>query len=212
MKRDRLIRAALIPMFLFHVPIASAQTADRPQAAPTQSNPFEPVPAAPEPSRVKRFGPTIEAIDFHGARRIPADTLRALIASRAGESFDRETLQRDTEALFKTGRFSDISVETEPGRTGTVVRFTVVERPLIASIEYQGSTAVTAAEFRGLLEERNIRVRVGALYNEEDLRRAVTAMQELLDQKGIPNVTVAPGVERIPPASVKITFTLKAAP
>src|SRR5690349_7685310 len=106
MKRDRLIWAALSPIFLLPVPIASAQTGDRPQAGPTESNPFEAVPATPEPrSRVRTSGPTIEAIEFRGARRIPSSILQALIATRAGDAFDRDTLQRDTEALYKTGRF-----------------------------------------------------------------------------------------------------------
>src|SRR5262245_29901875 len=113
---------------------------------PSQRNPFEAVPKAPESVSRKVSGPPIEAIEFRGTRRLSPSILRALTVSRVGGVYDVETLRRDTEALYKTGRFSDIVSETEPGPAGAIVRFVVVERPLIRSLEYQGDGTLTITE------------------------------------------------------------------
>ena len=79
---------------------------ERPAEAP---KPEEPKPAAPgEPAKV---ADEIEAIEFRGARRVPQDTLRALIFSKSGDRIDADTLHRDFMALWNTGRFDDITLE-----------------------------------------------------------------------------------------------------
>ena len=50
----------------------------------------------------------IESIQFRGARRVPQDTLRALIFSKVGDVYNEETLRRDFMALWNTNRFDDI--------------------------------------------------------------------------------------------------------
>jgi outer membrane protein assembly factor BamA len=93
--------------------------ATRPQgpgAASAQRNPFEAVTTPPQPTPV--VGPTIEAIEFRGAKRIPLFALRATINSRVGGPYDVATLRRDAQALHDTGRFSGIVWETEPGTGG----------------------------------------------------------------------------------------------
>lgn len=72
----------------------------------------------------------IDSVEFRGARRVSQETLRALVASKPGDMTSEETLKADMKALWDTGRFNDIQVETLKGpRGGVIVRFTVMERP-----------------------------------------------------------------------------------
>ncbi len=130
-----------------------AQQPNPPQAQPAKppqqkkANPFETVPQAgeetpqpnqpaqPAPAKPQAAAPTgdqppediIETIDFRGARRVPQDTLRALIFTKKGDKYDEESLHRDFLALWNTQRFDDITMEREPGKTGWIVRFVLVE-------------------------------------------------------------------------------------
>ena len=71
----------------------------------------------------------IEAVEIRGVKRVPADTLKALVTTKAGDTFDAKVIQRDFDRLWNTGRFSDITVTKDPGdHGGVVVRFTVIER------------------------------------------------------------------------------------
>ena len=78
------------------------------------------------------MGPNIiEGVEFRGARRIPQDTLRAMIFSK-GDVYKQETLRLDVVVLRNTDRFEDVRVSTEEGkRGGIVLRFVVIERPPI---------------------------------------------------------------------------------
>ncbi len=193
-----------------------AQVARLPEPVPaasssTQHIVFEDVPYPP-PQKVSEpgiSGPMIEAIEFHGARRIPQSTLKAIIFSRAGGAYDIEALGRDSQALYMTGRFSDVALETEQGPSGVIVRFTVVERPLIRSIEYEGDDTVTVAEILERFKQRNIKLRAETLYDENELARAAATVQELVGERGRQNIKVTPLVETIPPSTVKITFRVE---
>src|SRR5215471_18225031 len=72
----------------------------------------------------------IDRIDFIGNRRVRNDTLRARIFSRAGDTYNEETLRRDFQALWNTQFFEDVKlrVEDSPRRAdGKVIIFEVKE-------------------------------------------------------------------------------------
>jgi len=179
------------------------------EAAPsvTQRNPFEAVAEPPRSTSSKASGPIIQAIEFRGTRRIPQSLLRTIIAARGGDAYDPETLRRDAQALYKTKRFSNVSWVTGPGAKGSIVRFAVVERPLIESIEFQGDDVVNTHEVLERLKQRKAKLGMEMLFDETELGYAATTVREFLAEKGRADVQVTPLVEPIsPPLTVKIIF------
>jgi outer membrane protein insertion porin family len=106
----------------------------QPQQQPQQSkpeekkaNPFETVPQSQEPAPGQQpqlqappqaaqpaapaSSDIIEEIQFRGSRRVPQDTLRALVHSRVGDKLDEEMIQRDFASLWNSGRFDDLKVQ-----------------------------------------------------------------------------------------------------
>ena len=72
----------------------------------------------------------IEGIEFRGLSRVPVDTVKALVRSKAGDVYSEEAMRRDFKTLWDTGRFDDIRLKTEKGeRGGLIVSFVVTERP-----------------------------------------------------------------------------------
>jgi BlaR1 peptidase M56/Surface antigen variable number repeat len=195
-----LLRAQIVP--------AQSTKPQEPASSSTQRNPFEAVPEPPTSSLPKVSGPPIEAIEFQGAR-VPQFALRATITSRVGGAYDIDTLRRDSQSLYNTGRFSDVFWETEPGPKGVIVRFVLVQRPLIQSIEYQGDNTVTVPEILERFKQRKVKLRPETLYHEDELGRAAVTVQELVAERGRQNITVTPFVEPIQPSTVKITFRVE---
>ena len=122
----------------------------------------------------------IEAIEFRGARRVPQDTLKAMIFSKKGDHYEQEALRRDFMALWNTGRFDDIRIETETGTAGIIVRFVLVERQVIRSIKYEGMKSVTLSELLDRYKERKVGLSVESQYDPNKIQRAVVVIKEPL--------------------------------
>src|SRR5262249_41652000 len=120
-----------------------------------------PKPEAPKPAaQQENFQPpaddNIEAVEFRGTRRVPADTLRALVTTKKGDKLDEEQLHRDYMALYNTGRFDDLTIEQEAGRTGWIIRFVVVERRIVRAIKYDGMKSISVSEILDRFKERKV--------------------------------------------------------
>ena len=219
----------------------SPQTApanpNAPQPAPAKpkpANPFEAVPTGQEPAPAKpkpqleapkpateapKPGVTaapediIEAIEFRGSRRVPQDTLRALIFSKKGDRYETEALHRDFMALWNTGRFDDISLEREAGPNGGwIVRFLLTERRVVRSIKYEGAKSVTVSEILDRFKERKVGLSVESQYDPNKVQRAAIVLKEFLAERGRQFATVEPDVRQIPPSSLEVVFQVTEGP
>jgi outer membrane protein insertion porin family len=218
---------------------ATAQQPQQQQQAPKPPNPFETVPqgpvenkppqpaqptvqpappaASPEAARpVTRPGQppdnVIEAIEFRGARRVRQDTLQALIYTKKGDRFDEESLHRDFMALWNSGRFDDIRIEREPGKEGWIIRFVVVERPVVRTIKYEGNKSVSESDILDRFKDRKVGLVVESQYDPNKVQRAKNVLLDLLAEHGHLSATVDPQIRRVPPSSLEITFKINEGP
>ncbi len=178
-------------------------------ASPIQQPQFE-VPKAPEVGQQAPLAAdVIEAIQFRGARRVPQDTLRALIFSRVGDVYNDDTLRRDFMALWNTNRLDDIRIETEKGeRGGIVVTFVIVERPVIRDIKYEGAKSVSTSDILDRFKERKVGLTVESQYDPNVVNHAAVVIKELVAEHGHQFATVTPELKRIPPSSLEVVFNI----
>src|SRR5579871_4252858 len=200
------------------------QSGQQPQRPP---NPFETVPTAPAapqaprpapPSQIRQTRPgqptqnIIDSIEFRGSRRVPQDTLRALIFTKKGDPYNEETLHRDFIALWNTGRFDDLVLEREPGENGWIIRFVVTERPVIRSIKYEGNKSVTVSEILDRFKERKVGLVVESQYDPNKVQRARNVIQDYEAERGHQYAKVDPEIHRVPPSSIEIVFKVDEGP
>jgi outer membrane protein insertion porin family len=173
---------------------------------------------AVDPSKPESAAPAgqvddvVETVEFRGARRVPQDTLRAMILTKKGDRLDEETLHRDFMSLWNTGRFDDISLEREAGRTGYILRFVVVERRIVRSIKYEGAKSVTVSEILDRFKERRVGLTVEAQYDPNKVQRAAIALKEFLAERGRQYATVEPELRQIPPSTMEVVFKVTEGP
>src|SRR6202163_4243324 len=216
----------LVAFSLCSVPLLSQQNAQQPaqpQPPPQQkkNNPFEAIPQSttepPPQTQPPKLEPpkpaaepakpgetpaedVIDSINFRGNRRVPADTLRALIFTKKGDKYDPESLNRDLITLWNQGRFDDIRIEREGGRTGWIITFAVVERRIIRSIKYDGMKSVTVSEILDRFKERKVGLSVESQYDPNKVQRARNVLQEYLAERGRQFATVDPQLRQVPPS------------
>ncbi|MGO9263062.1 MAG: outer membrane protein assembly factor BamA [Bryobacteraceae bacterium] len=195
------------------VPQNQQQPGQPPPTTPPagQQTPLQ-APTAPNQPAAQPGGEVIEAIDFQGARRVPQDTLKAIIAERVGDIYSVESVRRDFSLLWNQGRFDDIRLETEQGKTGIIIHWVLVERRVIRSIDYTGIHSVTVSEILDRFKERKVGLSVESQYDPDKVQRAVVALKEFLSERGHQYATVEPRIEQIPPSSLKVTFNVNEGP
>src|SRR5258708_2795519 len=206
-----------------------------PAAQPPKNNPFETIPEATEPAppaaapapagqppaaqpakpaveAARPFEDVVEAIEFRGVRRVPQDTLRALIFTKVGDKLDEESIHRDFMALWNTGRFDDIRVEREAGKTGWILRFIIAERRVIRAIKYDGNKSVTNSEILDRFKERKVGLSVESQYDPNKVQRARNVLQEYLAERGRQFASVEADLRQVPPSSLELTFKIDEGP
>lgn len=210
------------------------QTQQNPPPQPTpppnppqqQTNPFENVPEAPQkatppqnPAGVQEAKPatvaanTIEAVDFRGQRKVPQDTLRALITTKKGDVFDEEAIHRDFMSLWNTGRFDDLRVETEKGPAGGILlRFVVTERRTVHVIDYTGNKSITKSEILDRFKERHVNLSPESQFDPGKVQRAKNVLAEYEAERGHQYATVTPQIRQVPPGGVDVIFAIDEGP
>jgi outer membrane protein insertion porin family len=187
---------------------------------PESQRPKPPPPKleSPKPAEEKPAQPAgpvediIEAIEFRGSRRVPQDTLRAMIVSRKGDKVDEDALHRDFMALWNSSRFDDITLQKEAGQTGWIIRFILVERRVVRSIKYEGIKSITVSEILDRFKDRRVGLSVESQYDPNRVQRATNVLREFLSERGRQFATVEPEIRQIPPSSLEVTFQVNEGP
>jgi outer membrane protein insertion porin family len=199
------------------------------QQKPPEQNPFENVPVAPEkpnqppgqqnPGGIQEAKPaaidenTVEAVEFRGQRKVPQDTLRALIFTKKGDVYDAESLHRDFMALWNTGRFDDLRVERDRGPAGGIIlRFVVTERRTVHTIDYSGNKSISKSEILDRFKERKVALTPESQYDPGKVQRARNVLQEYEAERGHQYASVTPQIRQVPPGGVDITFQIDEGP
>jgi outer membrane protein assembly factor BamA len=82
----------------------------------------------------------------------------------------------------------------------------VVKRPVVRTVEFKNFRGVSVKEIENRLNDRDIQL-VERPYNPEYVDTAQGIVEEFLKEKGQTGIHVQPTVTRMPPHSVRVTFT-----
>ncbi len=154
----------------------------------------------------------ISEINISGNRRIPAETIRARIFTKAGDVYDPAALERDFNSLWNTGYFEDIKILREQTPKGWRLIFQVKEKPTIREISYVGLSSVSNSDVLDRFKQDKVGLVVESQYDPTRIKKAEVSIRGLLSEHGRQFATIRTEVRQIPPAAVGITFVIKEGP
>jgi outer membrane protein insertion porin family len=97
-------------------------------------------------------GPTVSAIKIQGNKRVDSSTIFYYIKTEVGKPLSRPLIRKDIEQIYSLGQFTDIKVDTQPGKDGGVeVIFLVEEIPSVGEVTFVGNDTLDAADLRDVI-------------------------------------------------------------
>ena len=154
----------------------------------------------------------VSEINVVGNRRIPAETIRARIFTKAGDVYDPAAMERDFNSLWNTGYFEDVKFTREQTPKGWRIIVQVKEKPTIREILYVGHNSVSDSDILDRFKQDKVGLTVESQYDPTRIKKAEVSIKGLLSEHGRQFATIRTEVRQIPPAAVGITFVIKEGP
>jgi len=134
-------------------------------------------------------GDKIGDVVVRGNKRIESAAILNAIATKAGDVLDNDRTDADIRSIFKLGQFRDVQVSTEPGSKGLVLVYSVIEKPIIREILFEGNKELKQDK---LLE--GLPLRRNAVFSQRDLDAAVAKVKKQYQDEGYYLAEVTPQV------------------
>jgi len=148
---------------------------------------------------------TVKRVHFRGNRKVEDDAIRAVIKTKPGVVINQELLRDDVRAIWKTGFFEDVQVESTElkgqGDAGLAVVFVLKEKPSISKIYVAGNDEVSLTKINEVLDLKKDQV-----LDLAKLKKNVQKIKELYVEKGFYMAEVDYELKRPAPAEVEVWF------
>jgi outer membrane protein insertion porin family len=143
----------------------------------------------------------LTAVVVEGNVRVEEDAIRVNLQSRGGEPLDEEKVDRDIRATYAMGFFDQVTARVEDTDSGPVLRFHVTERPLVRSVEVEGTDAIEDEDV-----EAALRVRPHTILDPAKVREGIEAARRLYADKGLLDAEIAVKTESAPENEVDVRY------
>lgn len=145
----------------------------------------------------------VKDIRVDGAQRIEAGTIFNYLPVKPGDLLTQDKATEAIKALYDTGYFSDVRLESE----GNVLVVSVHERPAIAHIEINGAKAFSKDQLKDALKA--VGIAESRIYDKSFLDKAIKELKHQYLAKGKYSAQVAITVTPLPRNRVDITFNIE---
>jgi len=164
--------------------------------------------AAAEEAITRQAGVTVEGVQIRGNRRIPTDHIHSKLQTKVGDPINLTTISRDIRALYSLGFFDDVQFETETASGGTIIIFSVKEKPLVRGVEYKGVHSATTTEIQQTLRQSQKGLTPESPYSLAKATETAEVLKAILAAKGYLEATVGIATRPVPPNAVYVVFVV----
>ncbi len=149
-------------------------------------------------------GEKIVEVRVQGNQRIEDAAILNVIKMKAGDPLYTEKTDDDIRAIYKLGHFQDVRVSTEVTDKGIVLVYTVLEKPVVRDIKFEGNKELTIDKLKEALEFRQ-----NSIFSTKDLNKSIAKIKKLYGDEGYYLAEVEPTIEKRSPTDLTVTFKIK---
>ncbi len=143
----------------------------------------------------------VAEIQVEGNRRIEADAIRGVLATRVGEPLDSRRVAEDIRRVYDLGFFRDVRVTAEPGAQGAIVVVHVQENPIIRQVAITGNDGLGSDDIKEALT-----LTAGSTIDYPLLIENTQRIQALYQSKGYHLAKASYSIEALAENAVAVNF------
>lgn len=143
----------------------------------------------------------IADIEVAGNRRVKADSILSAITLRKGQVVTPAQIDEAIQAIYKLGRFSDVTAQVDVRDGVQILNFQVVERPLVRTVQFEGNKEINTERLRGV-----VTLKVPDLYDPYEVQKSVAAIKAEYVKDGYYAAEITPGSQIDSENEAVVTF------
>ncbi|MFH1026784.1 MAG: outer membrane protein assembly factor BamA, partial [Pseudomonadota bacterium] len=148
-------------------------------------------------------GEKIVEVQVKGNRRIESAAILNVLKVHAGDTLYNDKTDADIRAIYKLGHFQDVQAVLEQTDKGNVLTYTVLEKPIVRSIKFEGNKELTTEKLKEALEFRQ-----NTIFSTKDLDKSVAKIKKLYGDEGFYLADIQPQVDKTSASDRSVTFKI----
>ncbi|MEI6207737.1 MAG: outer membrane protein assembly factor BamA [Desulfuromonadales bacterium] len=154
-------------------------------------------------STARAEGEKLLEIQVQGNRRIESAAILNVVQFRAGDTLYSDRTDADIRAIYKLGYFQDVQASVEQSDKGTILIYTVTEKPIVRDIKFEGNKEITTDKLKEALE-----LRQNTIFSSKDIDKSIAKMKKLYGDDGFYLAEIAPQIENSSATDLTVTFRI----
>jgi len=150
----------------------------------------------------------VREIEFRGLQSLAEETVRFYLGLEEGKELDEAALSGSLRALWDRRLIDDVRIEKEPVEGGVKLIVTLVERPILRSIDYEGLKRLSRTDISERIAKDQIGIREGDPLDLGELKRLEAAIEEMYRDKGYRFAEATYQLETISPTERRVLFSI----
>ncbi len=145
----------------------------------------------------------ITDIQIAGNKKIETGAIRSRMIEKVGDKFIPSRVRQDVINIYRMGYFSDVKVDAEGYQGGLRLTFTVVERPILASFNFEGNKEIKSAKLR-----EKVNLSAYSVYNPSLVEDNAEKLRLYYQDEGYYNAQVLPIIKKTK-SEVRVIYQIK---
>jgi outer membrane protein insertion porin family len=154
-------------------------------------------------SSARAEGEKLLEVQISGNRRIESAAILNVVKFRAGDTLYDDKTDADIRAIYKLGYFQDVQALVEQTDKGTVLIYTVLEKPIVRDIKFEGNKELKTDKLKEVLEFRQ-----NAIFSSKDLAKSIVKMKKLYGDDGYYLAEITPQIDKTSATDLTVTFKI----
>ncbi|MBQ7503557.1 outer membrane protein assembly factor [bacterium] len=146
--------------------------------------------------------PKVVSIEVEGNKTVSSAEVLQIISTRIGDPLLEPRIRRDMQAIYDSGYYTDVRLDTRYTSDGVRIIFRVLENPVVDEIEITGNSVVETDKLRSLMQ-----METGKVLNTRVLQNDIQAINKYYNEDL--GYTISPShITKLDFSKGKLTFTV----